>query len=246
MKKRIITAVIALALIIASLSGCGSSATTPTPTPTPETAPVVSDEIVAGETETETAEGEKEPGKVVSATSTPAASAKPQTSATPAPTTMPTQTPQVPTSTPTQAPTATPVPTPTPTPAPSLSANEVAEKMLGALPETGNLMLMPEEYYKDVYMVDPANYDSVSVYGAMINVKANEIIVIKAKDAASVANAKADLTARLAALDEIWKRYLPDQYELVKAGKIVTKGLYVALVVADGAQNAVNAFNSAL
>ena len=244
MKKRINTILIAFAIIAALLSGCGGApAPEPTPEPTPDTTPVASTEVALEDKGTGTDENE--------AVADP--TAKPQQT-TPAPTVKPVQMPSPikPDPTPvviTPAP-ATPVPTPTPTPTPTpaskMSAAEVGEKMLSALPETGNLMAMPEEYYEGVYQINPSNYDSVCVYGAMINVKANEVIVIKAKDASGVEQAKADLKARLSALEETWKRYLPDQYELVKAGKIVTDGVYAALVVAEGAQSAVDAFYSAI
>lgn len=246
MKKRIIIAIIALALIIASLSGCGGTKNEVDPTPTPESTPAVSQDVVNGEG--------IESGELESENTEATASPKPQIPATQAPTSKPVEMPSpiAPTPTPVvvtpvpATPVPTPVPTPAPTPAPKLSASEVIEKMVGALPETGNLMMMPEEYYEGVYQINPSDFDSVAVYGAMINVKANEVIVIKAKDAAGLSKAKAALNARLAALEETWKRYLPDQYEIVKAGKIVTDGNYAALVVAEGVQSAVDAFYAAI
>ena len=118
--------------------------------------------------------------------------------------------------------------------------------MISALPAgSHNMSEIPSDLYASVYQIDPSAYEDVLVYGAMMDVKANEIIVIKAKDSAGLNAAKSALSNRLAALKEQWKNYLPDQYEIVKAGTVTTKGLYAALVVAQDGQKAVAAFNAA-
>lgn len=119
-------------------------------------------------------------------------------------------------------------------------------QMIGALPSGSHTMsAIPSDLYAGVYQIDPSAYEDVLVYGETMNVKANEIIVIKAKDSANLSEAVAALNNRLAALEQQWKNYLPDQYELVKAGTVTTKGLYATLVIAQGGQSAVAAFNSA-
>ena len=219
MKKRIIITLLALTLVFSALSGCGKKVDD-TQIATPAVGTVSPTPSVVPDASTPTPESES--------TKAPATeSAKP---------------PQV-----TQKPN-TPVPTPTatPTPVPALSASELMNKMVDALPETKSLSEMPLELYEDLYGINPALFEEVLVYGPLMNVRANEIIIIKAKDSAGVNEAKNLLKARLANLDEQWKRYLPDQYELVQAGQIVTKGLYVTMVVADGVDKAVSAFNSSL
>ena len=61
----------------------------------------------------------------------------------------------------------------------------------------------------------------------MMNVKSELIIVAEAKDAESTGNIKASYEKVLSDQDTMWSRYLPDQYELVKANKIQTQGNYV-------------------
>lgn len=254
MKKRIAAAVAALALAMTTLSGCGGTQTETEPTPAPDAIGTVEENVTdtesneAQEVNSEAAENEQS----ASGTGETAATAKPTKAPTAAqkPAEAPTQT-QTPAATaPAQtaqpsAPTSTPTPVPTPTPMPQVSASEVMSKVMAALPNTYNLSEMPEEIYEGVYNINPSDYDSVSIYGAMINVKSNEVIVIKAKDANGLEKAKSALSARKKALEEQWKRYLEDQYQIVLGGKIVTKGLYAALIIAEGAQDGVNAFNSA-
>lgn len=153
--------------------------------------------------------------------------------------------------TPTPAPVATPKPQSTPTPAPvatpkpSISTSDLMNKIIGSMGET-SLSELPSELYEGVYGINPANYDSVLIYGSMVNVQANEVIVIKTKSEGDIAGAKSALSARKANLEEQWKRYLPEQYELVQNGKIVSKGLYAALIIGNGAAGGASAFNSAI
>lgn len=73
--------------------------------------------------------------------------------------------------------------------------------------------------------------------GSMIisafNVNADEIIVLKAKDAKSVDTLKASLQKELDAQIQTWERYLPEQYEKVKKNVLKTKGNYILYVTYD-------------
>ena len=76
----------------------------------------------------------------------------------------------------------------------------------------------------------------------MMNVKSELIIVAEAKDAESVENIKASYEKVLSDQDEMWSRYLPDQYELVKANKIQTQGNYVLYVTSEQVEEIVKVF----
>ena len=76
----------------------------------------------------------------------------------------------------------------------------------------------------------------------MMNVKSELIIVAEAKDAESTENIKASYEKVLSDQDEMWSRYLPDQYELVKANKIQTQGNYVLYVTSSQAEEIVKIF----
>ena len=61
---------------------------------------------------------------------------------------------------------------------PELSLTEIMNKMVGAIPaDQHTLSLMPAELYKDLYNVDKSIYEDVVIYGSMMSVKANEIIL---------------------------------------------------------------------
>lgn len=234
MKLKVMSILLATVLLVAVFTGCGAKqdpqpSPSPTPTesatPTPSTSPEADG---AGQT----TENDTQAGA-----NTQAPTNQPATS-------NPTKNPA--TSNPTKAPQQDPTPKPaTPAPAPSISVSDLMSKMVGALP-ANNMSAMPKDLYAGTYQVDPADYEDVLVYGSAMSVKANEVIVIKAKDSAGVSKAKKALSSRKAALEEQWKNYLPDQYEIVQAGTITSKGLYVTLVIAEGASSAVSAFNSAI
>ncbi len=76
----------------------------------------------------------------------------------------------------------------------------------------------------------------------MMNVKSELIIVAEAKDAESTENIKASYEKVLSDQDEMWSRYLPDQYELVKANKIQTQGNYVLYVTSEQVEEIVKVF----
>lgn len=246
MKNKAILVSVILAVVIGLMSGCGGGKNVeemPSPSPEVTIEPTSSPEPEALDVDVDGAE-KQEQTAASAAENVPKATSKPKPTASSAPTQTP-ETKPVQTSAP--APEQTPEKTPVPTPVVSISADELMGKMIAALPaDSHNLSEMPEELYESLYQINPADYDGVAIYGSMINVRANEIIVIKAKNESGVAAAKAAMSNRLSALDEIWKRYLPDQYELVKSGKIISKGCYAAMVVAKDGDKAVNAFYAAL
>lgn len=65
------------------------------------------------------------------------------------------------------------------------------------------------------------------MYMPMFNTKADEIIVLKAKDSKGVDALKDSLQKELDAQIQTWEQYLPDQYELVKNNVLKNKGNYI-------------------
>lgn len=124
------------------------------------------------------------------------------------------------------------------------TAESLAKGMVDALGDVGReFTKIGEETYMDVYKLDKSKYEDVMVYGSPVNEKAHEMIVIKAKDAANLEEAKKDLEARKAALEEQWKDKLPEQYEMVQKAVIRTKDNYAALIIAPDVQKAQEAFD---
>ena len=128
---------------------------------------------------------------------------------------------------------------------PELSLTEIMNKMVGAIPaDQHTLSLMPAELYKDLYNVDKSIYEDVVIYGSMMSVKANEIILIKVKNESDIAGAKSVLEARKQQVYKTWEQYLPDQFEIVKKAQIKTNGKYVALIITPNTDAVANVFMS--
>lgn len=98
---------------------------------------------------------------------------------------------------------------------------------------------------ESLYGIKASDVAEFSGTMAMINVRADELIVFKAKDG-KTDDIKAAIEKRKTDLDSVWSQYLPDVYEYVKNAQVVEKGDYVLFVVLPDAQKAVDAFDTAL
>ncbi|MDW0110563.1 DUF4358 domain-containing protein [Sporosarcina aquimarina] len=117
------------------------------------------------------------------------------------------------------------------------------------------------QYYQEVNLTEREDGDSASdiwvekmkvnpellangtVLAALMNVNADEIIVLEAKDEDQVDELKSSLENELAAQDQTWKQYLPEQYEKVKNNKIVTKGKFLLYVTYTNPEEIEKTFN---
>ena len=64
----------------------------------------------------------------------------------------------------------------------------------------------------------------------MVNINADEIILLEAKDEAAVDSLKESLEKELAGQVQTWQQYLPEQYEKVEKNIIKTNGNYLLYV----------------
>lgn len=94
--------------------------------------------------------------------------------------------------------------------------------------------------------IDPAQLAEGQMLKAMISVKADEIIVLKAADEKYIADLKQALEEEGAAQETQWGTYLPDQYEIVKNRIIKQEGVYLALIISEKAEDVEKAFTAAL
>lgn len=78
---------------------------------------------------------------------------------------------------------------------------------------------------------------------SQVNIKADKVIILKAKDESSVQGLKEGLEKIKAEQEESWKTYLPDEYKKVQDGVIKTKGQYLAYIVSSDATELEKVFN---
>lgn len=94
--------------------------------------------------------------------------------------------------------------------------------------------------------LDPEKLASGKVIAAMMNVNADEIIVLEAKEEADVASLKEMLEKELDGQVQTWKQYLPDQYEKVEKNVIQTKGRYLIYITYSEPEKIEKIFNESV
>ena len=126
---------------------------------------------------------------------------------------------------------------------PSLSAAEMVNEMLAKV-EQPSMMDLTADQVQEFYNIDPAKLEEYSIKVPMMNVKSNEIAVIKVKNTADVAEAEEAIKKRAETVQQQFEMYLPDQYENAKNYKLVTKGNYILFVISDQADELVSLYES--
>lgn len=91
--------------------------------------------------------------------------------------------------------------------------------------------------------LDPELLANGTVIAALMNVNADELIMLEAKDENQVDELKSSLENELAAQVQTWEQYLPEQYEKVKNNKIVTKGKFLLYVTYTNPEEIEKTFN---
>ncbi|CQR47315.1 hypothetical protein BN1058_01624 [Paraliobacillus sp. PM-2] len=91
--------------------------------------------------------------------------------------------------------------------------------------------------------LDKSKLEAGYVIQAMMNVNADQIILLEAKDEESVSVLQESLEKALEAQVQTWEQYLPDQYEKVKNNVIETNGKYLLYVTYEDPETIVNVFS---
>lgn len=107
-------------------------------------------------------------------------------------------------------------------------------------------MEMTADDLKNAYELDASLLAEFSVHAPMMNVKTNEIGIFKVKNKKDIDKVKAGIEKRAAFVQEQFKTYLQDQYEIAKDYRVVTNGSYVLFVISEDADEIEKAFRDAL
>lgn len=97
---------------------------------------------------------------------------------------------------------------------------------------------------KDLYHLDPSILEDYSIMTPLMNVKTNEVAVLKVKDAKDVATVEEAVKKRAADVQKQFETYLQDQYENAKNFQVVKKGNYVLFVISESADDIVSEFDT--
>jgi predicted nucleotidyltransferase len=106
------------------------------------------------------------------------------------------------------------------------------------------LMEMPADMIQTLYHLDPALLDQYTIRMPLMNMKTNEIAILKVKEAKDIATVETAVKQRAADVQKQFETYLQDQYENAKNYKLVTKGNYVLFVISENADEIVKVLES--
>lgn len=126
---------------------------------------------------------------------------------------------------------------------PTQTTKEMVDSVLKQI-EQPALMELQADMVKDLYHMDPALLDQFTIMTPLMNVKTNEIAVLKVKDAKDIAAVEAAVKQRAADVQKQFETYLPDQYDNAKNYKLVAKGNYIIFIISESAADLEKAFET--
>lgn len=109
-----------------------------------------------------------------------------------------------------------------------LKAVYQAMEKTGALPD---MTAVPESMLLDFYGIDPAWCAEALFMVSADSLLADEVVLIRAKDEAAAKRILPFLESRMQAKAEEAQNYSPEQYAIIKQGRILSQGVEMALIV---------------
>lgn len=116
------------------------------------------------------------------------------------------------------------------------STQAIADAILAKF-EQPSQMKLEGDMVKDMYHLDPALLEDYTIMTPLMNIKTNELAVLKVKDAKDLEAVQEGVKQRAADVQKIFETYLQDQYENAKNYKLVVKGSYVLFVISENADD---------
>ncbi len=116
--------------------------------------------------------------------------------------------------------------------------------------ELGNdmpsMIKLDDEQVINEYKLDISKIADYIIKIPMMNIRADEIAIVKVKDINDVNYIKNKFRERVTIIESTFKGYLQEQYELTKNPLIISKGKYVLLSISDRNDDIQNIFNNCI
>lgn len=126
-----------------------------------------------------------------------------------------------------------------------LSAAEVGERIVQAV-SLPDMKPGDAEKLEKLYRIEAAEIEDFILYVASSNVQADELAVIRFKDAKQADNAREKFAQRIETQAVKFKDYRPEQFFLLEKHVWKAKGRYVLFAVSKEAERIERAFDDAL
>ena len=94
----------------------------------------------------------------------------------------------------------------------NLTPKEMIDEMLAKV-EQPSLMEVEEDMVAQLYHLAPSLLEDYSIRMPMMNVKSNEIAILKVKDAKDISTVETAVKERATDIQKQFEQYLPDQYK---------------------------------
>lgn len=107
-------------------------------------------------------------------------------------------------------------------------------------------MEAPEEYVENAFGITSEDYEDGCIYIADSELSACTIAILKTTDKDKMENLVELLKEYKSSKEDELEDYLPEQYDLVKNSKVVTKGEYVYLVISEQSSDIIKFIEAAL
>ena len=133
--------------------------------------------------------------------------------------------------------------TPVPTPEITMTAQEIANDLMNIDDLFSSMDHSEQDLFAEMCGLDLSLLEDYSLNDAMMNVKSHTLYIAKVKDAADMDAVKTAFQTRKEQMEQSFERYLEDQYEIAKAGQIVTSVNWVMLVICEDSPKVVDRFN---
>ncbi|GEC89212.1 DUF4358 domain-containing protein [Brevibacillus brevis] len=126
-----------------------------------------------------------------------------------------------------------------------LSAAEVGEKIQQTV-SFQNMKQGDLEKLQKLYQIEAGKVEDFILYTASSNVKAEELAVIKVKDASDTENVIQNIQQRIEAQTIKLKDYRPEEYFLIEKHVLKTKGQFVLFAVSKEVDQIESVFDEAM
>lgn len=123
----------------------------------------------------------------------------------------------------------------------SLSATEIGEE-IEHVTNLEEMKVGDSKKLQKLYNINTDEVESFVLYTAPMNIKADEIAVIKVKDIKNVENIKNKISNRVEKKSKSFKDYLPNEYFLIEKHVLKTKDNYILLAISKDADKVEKTF----
>ncbi|MEF9951127.1 MAG: DUF4358 domain-containing protein [Clostridium sp.] len=120
------------------------------------------------------------------------------------------------------------------------------EESITKATDVSYLQKIDDNVLEQIYGIKPGDVEEYFGYYTPVNVKADEIIVLKAKDEAAAKALVAKVEQRVKNQEKAFERYLPEVYDQVKAHVIKQDGNYVFMSISPDVEKISKAFDESL